>query len=65
LIIIIIRVIRVCEKNHSFFSAPSLRWWFARFYLLTGVVLSKKGLLMDTLFRAVFWIVAVVGDYSF
>ena len=39
---------------------------FARLYLLSGIVLSiKKGLHMDTLFRAVLWIVAVVGGLLF
>lgn len=45
---------------------PSFRWCFARLYLLSGLVLSvKKGLRMDTLFRAVLWIVAVVGGLLF
>jgi hypothetical protein len=60
-VIIIVGIIRVWGKNHSFFSAPIPAQVFARFYLLSRKVLSEKGLLMDTLCRAVLWIVAVVG----
>ena len=53
------------KKSLVFFLPLSLCWGFARFYLLSGKVLCKKGLHMDTLFRAVLWIVAVVGGLLF